>query len=137
MAPWRGPRYRSWASNGNLAAIGALIVFATYVTFEAFGEAPVALVNLLGPTVGVWFASVASDKAKRDKETEATARTAETKADTANAKADRLAEVAIVEHPELAETEVAEPSPPPAAGRPRVEDDLPGPATPIEDGGTR
>ncbi|QEA10797.1 hypothetical protein [Mycobacterium phage Weirdo19] len=110
MAPWRGPRHRSWASNGNLAAIGALIVFATYVAFEVFGEAPVALVNLLGPTVGVWFASVASDKSKRDKETEATAQAAEVKADTANAKADRLAEA--VEHPELAEPE------PPTRGRP-------------------
>ena len=120
MAPWEGPRYRSWASNSNVAGLFAFIIFVTYVVWEAVGTAPVALINLLGPTVGVWFMSVAGDKSKRDKETEATAKAAEAKADTANAKADRLAEVAVNEHPELADTDIARSNPPPAAGRPRV-----------------
>lgn len=92
MAPWSGPRYRSWASNANLSGLFAAVIFATYVIWEAFGTAPLALVNLLGPTVGVWFAAVASDAHRRVQDTEDKADRATVDAAAANAKADRLTE---------------------------------------------
>lgn len=77
----------------------ALAIFGTWVIWEAFGDAPSALVNLLGPTVGVWFASAASDRNKKDREVEGRAQQAQDSADRANLRATHLEVARDEEHP--------------------------------------
>lgn len=68
MAPWAGPRYRSWASDTIVAgAILAVLVIATAVV-DAFGEPSTYLIGLLGTATGTFFGALSSDKAKRDAE---------------------------------------------------------------------
>ncbi|WP_319456850.1 MULTISPECIES: hypothetical protein [unclassified Mycobacterium] len=81
MAPWRGPRHRSWASNTNQATFALATIFVTWLVWEIVGEAPPSLSQLLGVSAGIWFGAVAGDKAKRDEEVEQTATRAEAKAD--------------------------------------------------------
>lgn len=92
MAPWRGPRHRSWAANTNLAFISAVVIFVTYLVWEAVSTAPPGLVTLLGVAGAAWFGALTDDKKKRDAETSDTANRAE-------AKADRLTDLAEQEHP--------------------------------------
>lgn len=70
MAPWQGPRHRSWASNGNIATLGLAVIFLTWLGFEIPGDAPPALGQLLGVTAGIWFGAMAGDKKQRDADTE-------------------------------------------------------------------
>jgi hypothetical protein len=117
LAPWQGPRHRSWASNTALATTALAILFLTTLTFEIVGDAPGWLTQLLGASAGIWFGAVAGDKAKRDQEVSAKADTAGATADRAEAKADKLAEVAVNEHPEAAE-QIKPPFDAPEEGKP-------------------
>jgi hypothetical protein len=122
VAPWEGPRHRSWAKNTNVAGLFAFVIFVTYAVWEALGTAPQALIGLLGPTVGAWFMASAADDRRERKETkeaaddakakaelvEAPAALAEAKAIVAATKAaqvevttERLVELATDEHPEV------------------------------------
>ena len=68
MAPWQGPRHRSWASNTNASTVALAILFGTWLIWEIVGEAPPALSSLLGPVAGIWFGAVAQDQKKRQEE---------------------------------------------------------------------
>lgn len=93
--PWDGPRHKSWASNTVLTFILLLVCIAATVISDVFGEPPNYLVALLGTAAGAFFAAIGSDNAKRAGEVKDTA-------DRAEAKADRLAEVAAEEIPKAA-----------------------------------
>ena len=88
MAPWNGPRHRSWASDTNLSFLFAGVTIATYVIWELFGEAPQGMVTLVGLAGGALFGAVAGDKRKREVETERKAEHAERVAVQAERKAD-------------------------------------------------
>jgi hypothetical protein len=88
VAPWKGPRHRSWAANTNLATIAFAVIFGTYVTWEIVDTAPPGLVTLLGVASAAWFGAISDDKKKREAEVEETANRAERTAVRAEAKAD-------------------------------------------------
>lgn len=93
MAPWKGARHRSWASDTAIAgAILAVLLIATGVA-DVLGEPSNYLIGLLGTATGTFFGALSTDKAKRDAEIARSARRAETKVDA-------LAEVAKREHPD-------------------------------------
>ena len=77
MAPWNGPRHRSWASDTNLSFLFAGVTIAAYVIWELFGEAPQGMVTLVGLAGGALFGAVSGDKRKRTVETERKAEHAE------------------------------------------------------------
>lgn len=101
MAPWQGPRHRSWASDTTLSFAFAVVVIVTYVVWEIVGEAPQGMVTLVGLAGGAIFGAVSGDKKKRDHDTERKADRAEATADRAEVKADRLTAVAEAEHPDV------------------------------------
>src|ERR1700742_3897658 len=96
--PWqRGKRHESWLSDTYVtAALFLIILLATVITDALNGpnqSAPAYLTGLLGASGAVLFGAAGSDKSKRDREVSDTA-------DRAEAKADKLAEVAERQHPE-------------------------------------
>lgn len=97
MAPWRGPRHRSWAANANIATIAWFLIFVTYCVWEIIGVAPIGLTTLLGTASGAWFASVSSDKRKKEDDIAADAAVAKEKVE-------RLERVAVAEHGEAMAT---------------------------------
>lgn len=90
--PRRGLQHDSWPSNTVLITIVFMAVLTLTVITDIIGEPPNYLVGLLGAATSAWFGTVATDKAKRDAETSATAKRAEVKADV-------LTDVANREHP--------------------------------------
>jgi hypothetical protein len=115
LAPWRGRRHRSWASNTNAATVGFVVVFGMWFVWELVGNAPSTLNQLLGTAAGIWFGAVAGDKARRDREVE-------DKADRTEAKVEVLADAAVAEHPELAEPLANPPVCRPADKPPTIDD---------------
>lgn len=87
MAPWRGPRHRSWASNTNVTFLAAIAVVATAVAWEVAGTLPDWMVTLVGLAGGALFGAVSDDRKKREaeerKHTEEVVRSADEKADRA------------------------------------------------------
>lgn len=112
-SPWDGPRHSSWASNTVLTRILLVIVIAATVISDAFGDPPTYLVGLLGTAAGAFFTALGSDKGKRESDVSATATRAE-------AKADKLGEIAAHEHPDAAQAVQQEPpfNPPTPGGAP-------------------
>ncbi len=100
MAPWQGPRHRSWASDTNWSLLFAFAVVAGYIAWELVGTAPQGMVTLVGVAGGAVFGAVSGDKKKRDSDVEHRAERAEATADRAEAKADTLAEVVEAAHPD-------------------------------------
>lgn len=107
MAPWEGPRHKTWAANTNVATVALAILFLTWLIWEIAGTAPPLLAQLLGPATGIWFASVAGDQRKRqdavsDKADAASDRAdeASTRADDAEREVNNLKKVAKKEHPD-------------------------------------
>ena len=99
MAPWTGPRHKSWAANTNVATVALAILFLTWLIWEIAGTAPPLLAQLLGPATGIWFASVAGDQKKKQDAVAEKADAAETRAGEAERRVDRLEQVAEHEHP--------------------------------------
>lgn len=112
MAPWNGPRHRSWASDTNLSFLFAGVIIAAYVIWELFGEAPQGMVTLVGLAGGALFGAVSGDKRKREVETERKAEHAERVAVAAERKADQAAagQSAAETRADAAEARVSEPS---------------------------
>ncbi|QFG06034.1 hypothetical protein KDW75_gp32 [Mycobacterium phage Mercurio] len=96
MAPWRGPRHRSWASDTNLSLLFAFAIVAGYVIWELFGEAPQGMVTLVGLAGGALLGGLTGDKRKREVERDADVKDAQDTAHRAEVKADRAA--AVAEH---------------------------------------
>lgn len=94
MAPWSGPRHRSWFSDTNLSLVFAGAIVVGYVIWDLVGTAPQGMVTLVGIAGGALFGAVSGDKKKRDKDVEHRAEDAEHRAEAAEAKADRAVEVA-------------------------------------------
>jgi hypothetical protein len=71
-----------------------VIVFVVYIVYSitSQGHVPDEIKTLLGIAGGVWFGGIADDKRRRDRDVENTANRAE-------AKVDRLTDVAESEHP--------------------------------------
>lgn len=92
--PWDGPRHQSWASNTVLMTIVLLALLIATVVTDIIGEPPTYLVGLLGTAAGAFFSALSSDKSKRDADVSRTAHRAE-------AKADKLGEIAASEHPDV------------------------------------
>lgn len=88
MAPWKGPRHRSWASDTNLTLLFAGVIIAIYLIWESVGEVPQGMVTLVGLAGGALFGAVSADKSKRNAETERKADHAERIAVQADRKAD-------------------------------------------------
>ena len=90
MAPWNGPRHRSWASNSNIGALSCLLVFVVYVVWDivSHDHVPTGISTLLGIAGGAWFGGITDDKRRRDQDVEDTGNRAEATADRAEAKAD-------------------------------------------------
>lgn len=96
-----------------MAFVFAISLAATLVTDWANGpnkEAPAYLIALVGASSAALFGAVSSDKGKREREIEADAKTAMTRATAINetavraeAKADELVKFARAEHPHSAE----------------------------------
>lgn len=116
MAAWNGPRHRSWASDTViLAAVFLVILLVTVISSWISGQAPPSyLQGLIGASSAALFGAVASDKSKREREiadeqliARLRATTISETADRAEAKVDKLADLARVEHPE--HTELDEP----------------------------
>lgn len=96
MHPWRGPRYRSWASDRFIAgAVLAVLLVATGVA-DHFGEPSGYLIGLLGTATGTFFGALSSDKAKKDAEVAQVA-------EDAKRKVEELETVARREHPDAYE----------------------------------
>ena len=70
MAPWRGPRHRSWASDTNLSLVFAGAIVAVYLIWELVGEAPQGMVTLVGLAGGALIGATSGDRSKRNAETE-------------------------------------------------------------------
>ena len=104
MAPWRGPRHRSWASDTNLSLLFAFAIVVGYVIWELFGEAPQGMVTLVGLAGGALLGGLSGDKRKRDDERAANVKDAQDTAHRAEAKADRATNVAELEHPETSKS---------------------------------
>jgi hypothetical protein len=108
--PWNGPRHRSWASDTVIFAVVFVITLLVTVIVDATNgpdPAPAYLTGLLGASATALFGAAASDKSKREAEIAQDARVAKTRATSINetavraeAKADKLIELAKVEHPE-------------------------------------
>lgn len=81
MAPWQGPRHKSWASNTVLSGIMFALLVILTVWSDSRGDPPDYLVGLLGVASTTFFGAIAGDKAQRDKEIAKTAHRAEAKAD--------------------------------------------------------
>lgn len=94
MAPWRrGARNESWASNTRLAWGALAIVFVTYVAWSIVAPpAPTGITTLLGVAGGALFGAVTDERRRQEQDTQQTAARAE-------AKADKLTEVAEQQHP--------------------------------------
>lgn len=102
MAPWNGPRHRSWLSDTRLSLYFAIAIVVTYVIWEIVGEAPQGMVTLVGLAGGALLGGISGDKRKREHERDREVEDARDTADRAEAKADRAGAVAEVEHPETA-----------------------------------
>jgi hypothetical protein len=102
VAPWNGPRHRSWASDTNLSLFMAALVVIAYVVWEIVGEAPQGMVTLVGVAGGALFGARTVDKKRREDEVSVKLDRVEATADRAEVKADRLVEVAESEHPDTA-----------------------------------
>lgn len=81
MAPWEGPRHKSWASNTVISGIALAFLLICTLVSDYFAEPPTYLVGLLGTAAGAFFGAVGSDKAKKEAEVSRTAKRAEAKAD--------------------------------------------------------
>lgn len=96
MAAWgKGPRHRSWASNSNIFGLSCLVVLIIYTAMwfaSPTHDVPVEIKALVGIAGGAWFQGITTDKRKRDDDVRNTANRAE-------AKVDRLTDVAEAEHP--------------------------------------
>lgn len=110
--PWNGPRHRSWASDTVVfAVIFVIILFTTVLVAQLSHQPPPTyLQGLLGASSAALFGAVGSDKSKREREIsdeQLIARLRATDisevADRADAKADKLADLARSEHPGHAE----------------------------------
>lgn len=99
MAPWKGPRHRSWASDTNLSLVFAFSVVAGYVIWELFGEAPQGMVTLFGLAGGAILGGLSQDRRRRDSEQDSDVRDAKATASRAEVKADRLTDAAESAHP--------------------------------------
>lgn len=100
-APWKGPRYRSWASDRFISgAVLAVLMIATGVA-DVFGEPSTYLIGMLGTAAGTFFGALSSDKAKRDADVAQVA-------EQAKRKVDELETVARREHPDTYNEAVAE-----------------------------
>ncbi|QFG09984.1 hypothetical protein KDW74_gp30 [Mycobacterium phage Antsirabe] len=102
MAPWNGPRHRSWLSDTNLSLCFAIAIVAAYFIWELVGTAPQGMVTLVGLAGGALLGGLSGDKKKRDAERDEDVREAKTTAQAAAVVADRAATVAETEHPETA-----------------------------------
>lgn len=108
-SPWSGPRHRSWASDTVIfAAVFVIVLIVTVAVDQLNGPepAPVYLTGLLGASAAALFGAAGSDKSKREAEIAADAAIAKSRAtdisvvaDRAEAKADKLTELARSEHP--------------------------------------
>jgi hypothetical protein len=108
--PWHGPRHRSWASDTVIFAVVFLIVLIVTVTVDQLNgpePAPAYLTGLLGAAGAALFGAAGSDKSKREAEIAQDAAIAKSRATDINetavraeAKVDKLAELARVEHPD-------------------------------------
>lgn len=108
MAAWKkGYRHESWLSDTTITAwLFLAVLVATVLTDWLNGpneSAPPYLTGLLGASGAILFGAAGSDKSKKDKEVSDTATRAEKTADRAEVKADKLAEVAEQQHPEVGE----------------------------------
>lgn len=94
MAPWHGSRHQSWASNSNIVGVSCAAIAIIYLVWAAVDPAhvPEELKGLLGLAGGAWFSAVSDDKRRKDEDVKNTANRAE-------AKVDRLTDVAEMEHP--------------------------------------
>ena len=92
MAPWKGPRHKTWASDTFIATVVAAFVVVTYVVWEIVGTAPQGMITLVGVAGGALFGAVSGDKKKRERDTEETAQEAKTVAERAEAAANRAVE---------------------------------------------
>lgn len=100
MAPWRGPRHRSWASDTNLSLVFAGAIVTVYLLWELVGQAPQGMVTLVGLAGGALLGATSGDRSKRNREVDEKADDAKTTAERAEVKADRLVQVAEAEPPE-------------------------------------
>lgn len=91
--PWKGPRYRSWASDRFISGAVLLALVIVVGVTDIFGEPSSYLIALLGTAAGTFFGAISSDKAKRDADVAHIARQAKRKADD-------LEDVARKEHPD-------------------------------------
>lgn len=109
--PWKGPRYQSWASNTVLSGLALVVILITTVIIDMTNGAdspPTYLTGLLGVASGAFFGAVGVDKGKREKELEQGLQTVKNRTEDNNEtalraelKADILAEIAHMEHPNL------------------------------------
>lgn len=108
--PWkRGKRHESWASNTKMAWAALAIVFLTYVVWSIVAPpAPTGITTLLGVAGGALFGAVTDEKRRQEYETRETADRAETVAERAEVKVDKLTEVAEQQHPGSTRGVVAE-----------------------------
>lgn len=81
MAPWEGPRHRSWASNTVVSGAMFAVIAILTVWMDRTGDPPDYLVGLLGVASTTFFGAIAGDKAKKEAEISRTATRAEAKAD--------------------------------------------------------
>lgn len=65
MAPWKGPRHESWASNFNFSLSGALAVIATYAVWDWKGTPPTVMTTLLGIAAIQLFAALSEETVRR------------------------------------------------------------------------
>lgn len=109
MAPWTGPRHRSWASDTMIFAVVFLVIlFVTVITsWLTHSPPPAYLTGLLGASSAALFGAAGSDKSKRESEIAEDALIARLRADVtgatadrAEAKADKLTQLARAEHPD-------------------------------------
>lgn len=83
-------------------AVVLIVLLVITLISDHYGEPPTYLTGALGTAVGALFAALGSDKGKREADVRDTAQAAQVTADRADAKADKLADVAAHEHPEVA-----------------------------------
>lgn len=72
MAPWKGPRHSSWASNLNLSIVASALVIAAHITWSVYGVPPQALTTLLGVAGATLFGTITEETARRRKERDKT-----------------------------------------------------------------
>lgn len=103
MAPWKGPRRHSWASNGNISVYIFGALFIVWLAFQIWARLPdgppppTGLDPMVMAALGVAVTSKSVEKRANEEASEASIRNRQS--DTED-KVQALEEVAAEEHPE-------------------------------------